>query len=108
MRPYTFKVIRSYISNKANPNFLDSDGTSLLMMAAEKGDHELVKILIDQNCKINLRNKDQYFIYFRKNALFFAIDNPDNSENTDVVIILLRNNIDKENPNNMTPLSKSV
>ena len=29
-------------------------------------------------------------------------------ENTDVVIILLRNNIDKENPVNMTPLSKSV
>lgn len=58
--------------------------------------------------RLILETKISNVLIFRKNALFFAIDNPDNSENTDVVIILLRNNIDKENPVNMTPLSKSV
>ena len=32
------------------------------MMAAEKGDHELVKLLIDYNCKVNLKiNKSKIY-----------------------------------------------
>jgi len=30
------------------------------MMASEKGDYELVKVLIDNNCKINLKNNQEY------------------------------------------------
>jgi len=44
------------IRYNSNPDTQDHDGTSLLMMAAEKGDHELVKLLIDYNCRVNLKN----------------------------------------------------
>jgi len=40
----------------ANPNAIDNQGITLLMMAAEKGDYELVKVLIDHNCDINIKN----------------------------------------------------
>jgi len=32
------------------------------MIAAEKGDYELVKVLIDNNCKINIKNNNEYNI----------------------------------------------
>ena len=40
---------------KVNLNTTESDWKSLFMIAAEKVDYVLTKLLIDNNCKINLK-----------------------------------------------------
>jgi len=47
-------------------------------------------------------------LIFSKNALYFAIDSINNSENTDVVLLLLYKSIDTETPQHKTPLVRSV
>lgn len=64
------------------------------MMAAEKGDHELVKLLLDFDCKVNLKNSLRYLVKFSKDAVYFAVDNSNNSENVDIVLILLKHGAD--------------
>lgn len=53
-----FDVVKKYISEKKNVNIIDDEsGQSMLHLATELGDFELVKMLIDAGAKVNIKDK---------------------------------------------------
>lgn len=64
-------------------NQLDKDGKNLFMYFAEKGYLEIIKSLLKDN-EVNPRILSDK----NKNALFYAIDNPEKKELVEVVKIL--------------------
>lgn len=72
------------------------------MLAAEKGSHNLIRMLLASKADLKLRDR------FGKTALFYAIDM--NHENTEAVAILIDAGADvnQEANDRATPLMKAV
>ena len=63
------EIAEKLIKKKANPHFKFSDGNNALMMAIERGNKNLVKILLDKKSRLAEENRK------RKTALILSVHN---------------------------------
>jgi len=78
-------------------------GKNALIYAAERGDLDLVKIMVNHKANTEFINKEN------KNALFYAIDNKENKESLEIIKILAPlSNVDVISKEGDTPLTKAV
>lgn len=66
-------IVRLLLKNGANAKFIDSNKTTLLMIASMYNRHSVLKLLIDEGADINAQNS------FGNSALIYAIINNDYS-----------------------------
>jgi len=94
--------IERLINSGVSPNSQDSEGKSLLMIAAQRGFLELVQSLLELNVDMRLKDRSG------RTALFYAIEA--NNENVDVVSFLLDHGADlnHESQERATPLLRAV
>ncbi len=96
-------VIRTLLQMGADPNFQEPDfGTTYLMEAAEQGNAEIVRALLDAKANVNLCNRSG------ETALMSAAGGGDGAGNIAVMLLAAGANVDARTPSGWTALMQAA